>query len=396
MISVEEARKLIQEHSTVTGIISVDVYQSSGYALAEDILAPMDFPSFRQSAMDGYAFRFDDWNGDNQLQVTHEIQAGSLSHIEVLNRGEAVRIFTGAKVPQDADTVVMQEHVERQDTQIIINNPDLKQYSNIRPIASQTKKGDTILRQGDRLTPGAAALIAGLGINSIKVFQKPRCTILTTGKELVKAGTNLMEGQIYESNSYSLVAGLKQLHIDHVEIISVDDDIQVLQQAIDQALSNTDILLITGGVSVGEYDFVSEASAQNGITKVFHNVKQKPGKPLFFGIKDHKTIFGLPGNPGSVLTCFYEYVLPCIRARMGFSNPLLPAFYLPLQHDFQKKAGLTHFLKGKITAQGVELLDHQESYKMNGFAMADCLIELNEECTEITQGDLVNVHLLNG
>lgn len=395
MISVEEARKLIQEHSSAIGIISVDVYQCEGYALAADILAPMDFPSFRQSAMDGYAFRFDDWKKNNLLLVTHEIQAGSIDHAEPLKHDEAVRIFTGAKVPVDADTVVMQEHVEHLNSQITITNPDLKQFSNIRPVASQTKKGDLILKQGEQVTPGAAALIAGLGMASLRVYQKPTCTILTTGKELVKAGNNLLDGQIYESNSYSLVAGLKQLHIDQIRIMTVDDDMQILQKTIQDALSNTDILLITGGVSVGDYDFVSEALTQNGVKKVFHKVKQKPGKPLYFGIKDHKIIFGLPGNPGSVLTCFYEYVIPCIRTILGFTNPHLRSFSLPLTHDIETKPGLTHFLKGKTTIQGVEVLDHQESYKMNAFAIADCLIEVNEECSELKRGDLVKVHLLN-
>jgi molybdopterin molybdotransferase len=394
MISVDEAKQLVQQHTKPGNTIVLDLYDTCGYAAAKEISSPIDFPSFRQSAMDGYAFRFDDLKETSTLFVEQEIQAGNNIENIRLKKGEAIRIFTGAQLPDEADTVVMQEHVERNGNEIRILNTNLTKRSNIRPVASQTKAGDCILQKGKPITAGAAGLLAGLGMSKMEVIEKPRCVILTTGKELVKPGSPLQEGQIYESNSFALVMALKQLHIEANEILWVDDDEEKTSKSIEQALDKADILLITGGVSVGEYDFVSQALATNDVLEIFHTVRQKPGKPLYFGTKGNKSIFGLPGNPGSVLTCFYEYVVACLRTKMGFTETDLLTLRLPLLHDFEKKAGLTHFLKGKIKTDGVEVLDHQESYKMSAFAEADCLIAVDEEISMIRMGEWVFVHLL--
>jgi molybdopterin molybdotransferase len=395
MISVNEAKKIIRAHTIQGAIQTIDLAGSSGYVLAEDMISPIHFPSFRQSAMDGYAFRFDDWAQQNVLTVEQELQAGDTKSIQSLKKGEAIRIFTGAKVPDDADTVVMQEHVERNGIHLNIKNPHLLKHANIRAVASQTTKGACILKQGSLITPGAAALLAGLGIHRLPVYTKPRCSILTTGKELVAPGHELQEGQIYESNSFALQNALQQMQISLDEICWVDDKREAIETAIQNALLKTDVLLITGGVSVGDYDFVSEALEKNGAEKLFHTVKQKPGKPLYVGKKQNKMIFGLPGNPGSVLTCFYEYVLPCLRQMMGYENGELLSLKLPLLDPISKKAGLTHFVKACIQSNGVAILDHQESYKMNAFAQADCLVMLDEETSDVQAGTLVNVHLLN-
>jgi len=394
MISVDEAKQLVQQHTKPGNSIFLDLYDACGFAAANDISSPIDFPSFRQSAMDGYAFRLDDLKENSTLLVEQEIQAGNNIENIRLKKGEAIRIFTGAKVPDEADTVVMQEHVERIGNEIRILNTNLTMGSNIRPVASQTKAGDCIVQKGKPMNAATAGLLAGLGISKIEVIEKPRCIILTTGKELVKPGYTLQVGKIFESNSYALGMALNQMHLEASEILWVDDDEEQTSKAIEQALDKADILLITGGVSVGEYDFVSKALAKNGVLEIFHKVKQKPGKPLYFGTKGNKIIFGLPGNPGSVLTCFYEYVVACLRLKMGFTNTDLLTLRLPLLHDIEKKAGLTHFLKGKMNASGVEVLDHQESYKMNAFAEADCLIRVDEDICVIRKGEWVSVHLL--
>jgi molybdopterin molybdotransferase len=257
MISVAQAKHLIDQNTSFTQTIVVDLYQANGYASANNILSPIDFPSFRQSAMDGYAIRFEDWNQINTFFVEQEIQAGNNAENINLNKGEAIRIFTGAHMPDDADTVVMQEHCTRIENHIQITNPDLKQGNNVRDIGSQTKKGELVLTKGSTIHAGTAGLLAGLGIHQIEVLQKPSCIILTTGKELKKPGDELIKGQIYESNSYALYHGLSQLQINQIEIVSVDDDLDSITKAIHQALHQADILLITGGVSVGDYDFCS-------------------------------------------------------------------------------------------------------------------------------------------
>jgi molybdopterin molybdotransferase len=401
MISVNEAYQLIQANTPKGSTINLDLYEAFGYAVANNIFSSIDFPSFKQSAMDGYAFRFDDWNNENNLIVEQEIQAGNENEILACKKGEAIRIFTGAKVPDKTDTVVMQEHTSRIENTITITNHQLIKGSNIRPIASQTKKGDLILTQGSVITPAVAGLLAGIGISQVEVYTKPKCIILNTGKELIKPGQAIHGGQIYESNSYALTLGLKQVNIDVDEVIQVDDDEAQIKHSIQEALERADILLITGGISVGDYDYVSEALDKNGVVRIFHHVKQKPGKPLYFGKKVSdssekldKIIFGLPGNPGSVLTCFYEYVVPCLRMMMGYLNPEQLSVQLPMLNPYDKKPGLTHFLKGKIHHNGVEVLDHQESYKMNAFAIADCLVIINEETESIKESELVTIRFL--
>ena len=394
MISVAQAKHLIDQNTSFTQTSVVDLYQAYGLANANDIPSPIDFPSFRQSAMDGYAIRFEDWNQINTFFVEQEIQAGNNAENICLNKGEAIRIFTGAHIPDDADTVVMQEHCTRIENHIQITNTNLTQGINVRDIGSQTKKGELVLTKGSTINAGTAGLLAGLGIHQIEVFQKPSCIILTTGKELKKPGDELMNGQIYESNSYALYHGLTQLQINQIEIVSVDDDLDSISKAIHQALHQADILLITGGVSVGDYDFVAEALENNQVEKIFHRVTQKPGKPLYFGKKNNKIIFGLPGNPGSVLTCFYQYVIPCIRKMMGHRSTENRSIQLPLLNSLNKKKGLTHFIKGKFNAEGVEVLDHQESYKLTAFAEANCLIQIDEEIESVNIGELVKVHLL--
>jgi molybdopterin molybdotransferase len=261
-------------------------------------------------------------------------------------------------------------------------------------MGSQTAIGDKIVEQGDKITPATAAMIAGLGIVKITVFQKPRITIINTGKELTKPGGTLSGSQIFESNSYALHAALKELHLDVEEICWVDDKIEDLQLTIKNSLASSDVILLTGGVSVGDYDIVIPCLQQNGVEQLFHKVKQKPGKPLFFGKKENKIVFGLPGNPASVLTCFYMYVLPSLRKILGYSNCELLQLRLPLLDVYAKKTGLVHFLQANVSSEGVSLFHNQQSYKMNSFAKANAIVEIPEECTEVKKDGLVKVYLL--
>lgn len=398
MISVGEGKKLIQETISNENTIKIEISNGVGYALANDIFAPIHFPSFRQSAMDGYAIRYEDLLVSNSFIVQDEIQAGDNATV-VLEKGNAVRIFTGAKVPDGADTVVQQEATEEIPT---IKNPTSKTIniqlatfnSNIRSVGSQCKYNDLILKKGTSLQAGTISLLANLGIQKINVFQKPRICILNTGKELLKLGNSLQDGKVYESNSFSLVHVLKQMHIDITAIYWVDDDLAKTIKAVEQALLQCEFLLVTGGVSVGDYDFVLESLQQNNVEIIFHKLKQKPGKPLLFGKKENKFIFGLPGNPASVLTCFYQYVYPALRQYIGFSAVDLLKINLPILNSYSKKAGLTHFLKAIIHEDSIEILDHQESYKMNSFAVANALVEINAEKELVEKGELVKVYVL--
>ncbi|MEZ5046117.1 MAG: molybdopterin molybdotransferase MoeA [Chitinophagaceae bacterium] len=390
MISVEEAKELIHQHSKSLATQTIPLAQSQGYALAQAIYAPMDFPAFRQAAMDGYAIRFQDLSSSSTFTIQGEQSAGSCDQKLVLQKNDCIKIFTGALVPNSCDTIVQIEHVEQQEDKItILQKPFLDMH--IRPIASQNKKGELIAQKGDALTPAMISLLTSIGMHEVEVHRKPRIAIVTTGKELVQAPTPLQEGEIYESNAAALHAALSTLHIQSLRHIIVSDDKEKISLCFDELFqSEIDILLITGGVSVGDYDFVVAALKQLGTEQLFHKVKQKPGKPLYFGKKNNTLIFGLPGNPASVLTCFYIYVYVAIKLCMGFRQTELMHIKMPLLQALQKKVGLGQFLKAKIQPHGIEVLPHQESYKMNSFAIANALVYLSENQSDVAQGDLVD------
>jgi molybdopterin molybdotransferase len=392
MISVTEAREIINRHTQPLPSIELTLAHAHGFILAETVAAPMSFPSFPQAAVDGYALRYEDYQQQKTFVVQDIIQAGDTRILQIAP-GKAVRIFTGAPVPTGADIVIMQEHTTTLlSGDIQIDNPGLTLGANIRPIASQCKLGDVVLPVGHVLTPASLSLLAGLGMNDVTVIRKPRVTILNTGDELVSAGNALGYGKIYESNSVALLAALQSIGISTQSLPLVPDTLEDVQTHIQKGLSNTEILLITGGVSVGDYDFVRPALEQIGAEILFHKIKQKPGKPLLFAQHGDTLIFGLPGNPASVLTCFYVYVIPCIRQLMGVKEGTAVASRLPLLHAYSKKPGLTHFPKARKHPHGVEILDHQESYKMNSFALADAIVEIPEEGELLAAGDWVQVH----
>ena len=392
MISVNEAKELIQLHCKVLPLKIMRLCDAQGLKLAEDIFASNNFPPFEQSAMDGYAFLFDEWK-NQPLTIIGEMQAGSQLEFSI-SKNEAVRIFTGAPIPTGADTVVMQEKVLVSDDKLTIHDDVLTKGKNVRPQGSEIRKGELGLPAGTNLTAGAIGFIAGLGIPEMLAIPKPRVSIIVTGKELQKPGIALQAGQVYESNSFALAAALGDLGINDVTINYVDDDLDSLQEIIKNTLQAADLILLTGGVSVGDYDFVTRALANNDVETIFHKVKQKPGKPLYLGKKKDTIIFGLPGNPSSVLTCFYEYVTLAIEKMMDVKKPFLQIDQMPVNAGYQKNAGITHFLKGNHNNGIVEILGAQESYKMNSFALANCLVVVGESETEINKGDLVEVHLL--
>ncbi|WP_207495729.1 gephyrin-like molybdotransferase Glp [Aridibaculum aurantiacum] len=392
MISVQEAKDLIRLHSKQLPAQVLSLKDATGLALAEDIYAPQDFPPFMQSSMDGYAFKFYDWKGE-PLAIVGEVQAGSAKEIATSNK-QAVRIFTGAPVPAGLDTVVMQEKAVVENRQLHVLDDALVKGSNVRQIGSEIPRRALALEMGTTLTAGAIGFIAGLGISEVIAVAKPSVAIIVTGKELQKPGEQLQYGQVYESNSYALTAALQAIGITGVSVQWVDDDLTSITSVIETAIGTADLVLITGGVSVGDYDFVSQALEHAQVEQVFHKVKQRPGKPLLFAKKDTTIVFGLPGNPSSVLTCFYEYVLLAIQLMMGLSKPFLKTVHLPLAQDYNKNTQLRHFLKGMIVNNEVLPLDAQESYKMRSFAMADCLVCLVEAKTTYKKGDVVEVHIL--
>ena len=390
MISVSAALQRITENITPLPAATMPLQLAAGKVLAEDVFASIDIPAYPQSSMDGYAFAFD--HVHQPLHITGEMAAGAAANI-TLAAGNAMRIFTGAPVPAGADTVVMQEKVRIENGQLLIEDEQLQRSANVRAAGSEIQAGALALPKGSLLTAAAIGFLAGIGIAHVSVIPNPIISIILTGNELQTPGNALQYGQVYESNSYSLTAALEALHLPVFRTYTVTDNLDALTNTLAQALHDSDVVLLTGGVSVGDYDFVLQAVQACDITTQFHKVKQKPGKPLYFGTKEQQLVFGLPGNPSSVLTCFYIYVCNAL-AQLTLRPLAVPHINCTLAADSKKAAGLTHFQKATYADGKVQPLAAQESYKLQSFAVANCLLELPEESTGGQTGDTVRIHLL--
>ncbi|MBF4465256.1 gephyrin-like molybdotransferase Glp [Flavobacterium sp. LC2016-12] len=390
MIKVSEALAIVAENSSNMPVQRIPVRKALGYILAETLYSPIDMPPFRQSAMDGYAFIHSE---KHQYDVISTSQAGDHSNIK-LNENEAVRIFTGAFVPKNADTVVMQEHVlANKDSILIAAMPP--QFSNIRNKGEQITKEEVVFEANTLITPAAIGFLACLGITEITVYKKPKVAILVTGNELVKPGKKLPKGKIYESNSVMLEAALQTIGINKIKVYKVKDNLKATKKALKGILEKYDVVLISGGISVGDYDFVKDALLANGVEELFYKINQKPGKPMFFGSKQDTLVFALPGNPASSLTNFYIYVYPAIKNRMGFSDIHLPKLVRKLNEPITNTTGKTLFLKALYDETNVTILDGQASSMLNTFAIANSLLIVPDDVEGLKKGQLVTLLPIN-
>jgi molybdopterin molybdotransferase len=392
-VSVDEALKKIGQAVKPLAKSRCDLHEALGCVLSKDIKSPIQSPPFHQSAMDGYAFRFADLKKGKDLEIVDEVAAGG-SFRRNLKPGQVVRIFTGAMIPQGADTVVMQERVITERKALVIKDPLLKKGANIRTAGSQVKKRKIALKKGTVLTPAGLGYLASLGITNVEVYRKPKVAVVITGDELVEPGKKLAAGAIYESNAITLEKALREQQIDDIKVFRVKDNLATTRRVFTKALKESDLILFSGGISVGEYDFVGKLMHEQKVNTLFYKVRQKPGKPLYFGKTKSTCIFGLPGNPASALTCYYIYVLKAVNRMKGMKNDMLPALDLKLSLPLWKKPGLSVFLKGHTDYRSVTPLDGQESYIMKSFAEANCLIQLNEDDTGLKAGDQVRVWCL--
>ncbi len=390
MISVKEAKQKIDKKVGLLQPTILPLHEITGLTLAENVYAKFDIPSFDQSSMDGYAIRFQE--KDLQLEITNMIAAGDGKSYKIDSK-QAARIFTGAPLPQGADTVVMQEKVKIENEKLVIKDTSLQKGNNVRKKGIEIKRGELALPAKTVLTPAAVGFLASIGIAKALVFPTPKACIIITGNELQKPGKQLSSGQVYDSNSISLSAVLNECGIHNIDILYANDEAEMVESTLKKALKKNDIILLTGGISVGDYDFVLEATEKCGVIKHFHKIKQKPGKPLYFGTLQNKVIFGLPGNPGSALTCFYEYVLPALEKMMDQKKSIQKIKAI-LQNDYSKNAGMTHFLKGFYKNGKATVLPSQASFQLSSFALANCLIVVDEETRIVKKGEEIEVHIL--
>ena len=387
MITVEEAFELVENNVIPTQIsILCKTTNALGLVLAEDVSSPINMPPFRQSAMDGYALNI---HHGSSYKIIDEVKAGD-GHQPILKAGDAVRIFTGSAVPNTANTVVIQEKVTADKNQLQLNNP-VKLKENIRSKGEQIKEGDIALKKGTKLTPAAIGFLLTLGIIEVTVFKKPKIGLVITGNELIKAGQPLSYGKIYESNSGMLYTGLLGLGYTDVTQYKVKDDYNSTVMILDKVISENDMILITGGISVGDYDFVGKALLELGTEQVFYKVKQKPGKPLFFGKRKNKPIFALPGNPASALSNFYVYVHPALEKLSGNLNFSINKGKAFLSDEYLKKGDRAQFLKAYHKNGEVSILEGQSSAMLHTFAIANAIVYIPGEVSKYSKGDLITV-----
>ncbi len=390
MITVEEAFELVRKKISPTNKTETkSVLESTGYVLYKDVFSPINMPPFRQSAMDGYALCL---HNNVNYTITDEVKAGD-NHHPILKAGEAVRIFTGSAVPDTANSVIMQEKVTKDGDKLLLNSSAVEN-ENIRPFGEQVAEGDLALKKGTKLTPAAIGYLTTLGILEVTVFSKPSIAIVTTGNELIKAGQPLTYGKIYESNSGMLHSALQNLGYSDVSITKVKDDYTSTVNSLEKAISENDVVLISGGISVGDYDFVGKALLELGVEQVFYKVKQKPGKPLFFGKKGKTIVFALPGNPASALSSFYIYVYPSLQKVSGNVDFSLNRITVKSDSDYFKKGNRAQFLKALLKNGKANILEGQSSAMLHTFALANALVYVPADVNNILINDRVEVFCL--
>ncbi|HMQ69379.1 MAG TPA: molybdopterin molybdotransferase MoeA, partial [Ignavibacteria bacterium] len=351
MFSVIQAKKILFENVRKQSEKIKSVSEVSGYVSAKNIKSPVDLPLFDQSAMDGFAVNFEPeklLKGKNFFKICGEIKAGDKPYGR-LKKNNAVYIYTGAEVPVNTACVVMQEKTVVENGKVVIHKEALIKGSNIRSKGSQIKKGELALKKGFLMNPGAIGFLSSMGISKIKVTGKPSVSVLSTGNELQRSGLRSSPGKIYDSNSIMLKAVINDNGFEAKQVNSVRDDRKKLSKYISGMLSASDVLIITGGISVGKYDLVKEILESCGVKELFYKVSQKPGKPMYAGKLKEKIIFALPGNPAASLVCFYEYILPALRKMSCYSDYDLKKEHIPLSESYEVKGNRDLFLKAKIS-----------------------------------------------
>jgi molybdopterin molybdotransferase len=403
-IPVERARALIRQFlKPITTIERVHTRHALDRILAEDITSPIDVPGHDNSAMDGWAIRFADLktDGATTLKRVGESFAGK-PYGGGIQAGEAVRIFTGAVMPAGADTVVMQERATEVPSGVSIAQGAVGRAGQNRRFAGEDlKRGAVVFRCGQPLRPAELGMLASLGINEVGVYRKLRVAFFSTGDELRSVGQPLDAGQIYDSNRYTLYGMLTRLNCDIVDMGVVPDVPEALERAFATAADNADVVITSGGVSVGEADFVKQLLDKLGEV-LFWKIAMKPGRPLAYGKIGDAHFFGLPGNPVSVMVTFYEFVRDALLVLQGRANVTpMPMFKARLAAPIKKAPGRTEFQRGILAPDGaggwqVRTTGDQGSGILSSMSQANCFIVLGADTGNVQAGEAVDVQLLEG
>lgn len=400
-LDVEEARQRIRDDCTpISGHQQITVREALHRILAEPVCSPIDVPAHTNSAVDGYAVQHADLNDRYApLDVIGTALAGTPFGGQLVS-GQAVRIMTGAVLPDGADTVIMQEDTEKEHDQIYVQGPH-RYGENVRQAGEDLAAGGIALARGKRLQAADMGLLASLGTSEIKVYRRLRVAFFSTGDELRSLGEPLGKGEIYDSNRYTLLGMLSALDMEVIDLGVIKDDPQSLRQALQTASREADAIITTGGVSVGEADYIRETMQQLGNIN-FWQIAMKPGRPLAYGRVNDTPLFGLPGNPVAVMVTFYQFVKPVLLRLAGMDIASIPRqFKVKSASVFRKKPGRTEYQRailqtddnGELT---VRSFGRQGSGILRSMSEADCLVVLPKNNDGVKEGDYVEVQPFEG
>jgi molybdopterin molybdotransferase len=395
-MSVQQARDFIQQFlDPVTETEILPIRESLNHILAEDVVSPSNVPNYNNSAMDGFAFKYSE--GIKMIKIIGTAFAGKPFNGEI-KASECVRIMTGAVIPNGADTVVMQEKTVNKGEYInLLEAP--KAGSNIRLAGEDLKKGQHVLVKGHKMNAADLGLLASLGIAEVATYRQLKVAFFSTGDELVSVGSPLKEGQIYDSNRYTIYGMLHQLNIEVVDLGAIPDNPSLLEDTLLKAAHENDVVITSGGVSVGEADYMKMLLAKHGQV-MFWKINMKPGRPLAYGKIGHAHYFGLPGNPVSTMVTFYQFVKQALLTLMGCKIKPTPILKVECANVIKKAKGRTEFQRGYLYEDDgtwkVKALINQGSGILSSMSEANCFIVLPEESDGSEAGALVDVQLFQG
>ena len=398
-LSVEQAQtRIFDSISRIEASERVSLWQAQGRILAQVVTAPLDVPPHRNSAMDGYALRHADIAAGLPLKVIGTAFAGRPFNGAV-QPGECVRIMTGAVVPEGTDSVVMQEHVQRTGDSIQISGT-LKAGENVRHPGEDMRCGDAVLVNGRKLNAADLGLLASLGIGEVDVLRRPRVAFCSTGDELKSIGETLQPGDIYDSNRYTLYGLLQKLDVEIIDLGTVRDTPEAVEHAFQQAMQRADVLITSGGVSVGEADYVAATLQRLGQVN-FWKIAMKPGKPLAVGTLGNTLFFGLPGNPVAVMATFLLFVRPAILLMRSETLPRTPEYSAICDTPLKKVPGRKDYQRGicQQDANGqwhVSSTGGQGSHQLRSMSQANCFIALPLESGNCAAGCNVTIIPFDG
>ena len=403
-MSVDRARALIRQFlAPVTATERVHIRAALDRVLAQDVVSPIAVPSHDNSAMDGWAVRFADLgtSGETELKRIGESFAGK-PHAGPIGPGETVRIFTGGIMPEGADSVVMQERAKEIAGGVRIPAGALPKAGQNRRFAGEDlKRGEVVFHVGQPVRPAELGMLASLGINEVTVYRKLRVAFFSTGDELKSIGTELAEGQIYDSNRYTLHGMLTRLNCDIVDMGVVPDVPEELERAFAAAAASADVVITSGGVSVGEADYVRQLLDKLGEV-LFWKIAMKPGRPLAYGKIGGAHLFGLPGNPVAVMVTFYAFVRDALLLLSGRRDVgPMPMFKAALSAPIRKAPGRTEYQRGILSPDEtggwtVRTTGDQGSGILSSMSQANCFIVLPTPTGNVAAGEVVDVLLLEG